>query len=167
MIKRLFEYDLFCSICLSQYVRPTTLMCGHSFCMLCLYKYLLQYPKKCPMCRNNIRCNWHELRVNVVLDALSRKLNPKKYSKILAHNEAEEDANGIIEQLEKKFDHGGQNYRPSMEDRTRLFFYHLRWYYTRMRIVVTIIAPIIILIWYFRYRKKLDKSKYWEDMRKH
>ena len=33
--------------------------------------------------------------------------------------------------------------------------------------MVTIIAPLIILIWYFKYRNTIDKSHYWEEMRKH
>ena len=43
-----------------------------------------------------------------------------------------------------------------MRERMRLFLHHLKWWYTRMRVIVTIVAPIIILIWYIKYRNTID-----------
>ena len=40
-------------------------------------------------------------------------------------------------------------------------------YYKRLRALITIVAPIIILFWYIKYRKKINSDEYWEEMRKH
>ena len=88
-IKKMLKYDISCSICLSQFVKPISMECGHSFCQFCILKYLLQYPKKCPMCRSAIKTCFQDLKVNIALDAISFKFNPRIYNKIRAFNDRE------------------------------------------------------------------------------
>jgi hypothetical protein len=94
-------------------------------------------------------------------------MNPMKYNKILAHNESEVRTTNILERLAAKFLEGGQNFQPTVQERLRLFLHNLRWFYTRARVIVTIIAPLLILMWYFKYRNKIDSAQYWEDIRRH
>ena len=70
-------------------MKPISLECGHTFCQFCLLKFLLQYPKKCPLCRTAISLCYQDLRVNVALDAISFKFNPRVYNKIRALNDRE------------------------------------------------------------------------------
>ena len=154
-VYKLFHREVECSICFSQFIKPVTLGCGHSFCQLCIFKYLLAYPKKCALCRSSIDACYQDLQVNFILDGISRKFNPTNYSKLRALNDREIRATRIYEKLAQKF-LDTENYRPSMRERVRLFLHHLKWYYTRMRVIVTIVAPIIILIWYIKYRNTID-----------
>ena len=165
-IYKLFNRELECSICFSQLIKPVTLGCGHNFCQLCIFKYLLAYPKKCALCRATIRACYQDLHVNFLLDGISRKFNPTNYDKLRALNEREIRNTQIYAKLAQKFD-DTENYRPSMRERMRSFLHHLKWYYTRIRAIVTIVAPLIILIWYIKYRNTIDESHYWEEMRKH
>ena len=81
-IYKLFNRELECSICFSQLIKPVTLGCGHNFCQLCIFKYLLAYPKKCALCRATIRACYQDLHVNFLLDGISRKFNPTNYDKL-------------------------------------------------------------------------------------
>ena len=94
----------------------------------------------------------------MILDALSCKMNPMKYNKIAAHNETEALHTNIIDRLAAKFLEGGQNFQPTVQERVRLFLHNLRWFYRRARVMVTIIAPLLILMWYFKYRNKIDSA---------
>lgn len=44
---------------------------------MCLLKYLVQYAKKCPLCRTFIAQSHDEFKTNVTLDYISRKFNQK------------------------------------------------------------------------------------------
>ena len=165
-MKKMLNYDISCSICLSQFVKPISLECGHSFCQFCILKFLVQYPKKCPLCRTAIKVCYQDFKVNVALDAISFKYNPRVYNKIRAINDRDAAKNKLFEKLQKKF-LDSQNYRPSNRERIRLFFHQMKWYYKRLRAIITIIAPIIILYWYIRYRKQINSDQYWEKVRKH
>lgn len=133
-------------------MKPISLECGHTFCQFCLLKFLLQYPQKCPLCRTAISLCYQDLKVNVALDAISFKFNPRVYNKIRALNDREVAESQLLEKLMAKFS-DGQNYRPSNRERIRLFLHNMKWYYKRLRAIITIVAPIIILFWYIRYRK--------------
>ena len=113
-----------------------------------------------------IKVCYQEFKVNVALDAISFKFNPRIYNKIRALNERELKKSRLVEKLAKKF-LDSQNYRPSYGERIRLFFHHLKWYYKRLRAIITIVAPIIILYWYVKYRKQINSDQYWEKVRKH
>lgn len=57
-----------CTICQELFVTATTLPCAHSFCELCLCRWLRgnsSSRKSCPICRRRIRANAHH---SVVLD---------------------------------------------------------------------------------------------------
>ena len=162
----MLNYDITCSICLSQFVKPVSLECGHSFCQFCILKFLIQYPKKCPLCRTAIKVCYQDIKVNVALDAISFKFNPRIYNKIRALNEREIKKSKLFEKLAQKF-LDSQNYRPSTRERVRLFLHNLKWYYKRLRAIITIVAPLIILYWYIRYRKQINADQYWEKMRAH
>ena len=102
----------------------------------------------------------------MILDSISRKFNPTNYSKLRALNDREIKTSKIYQKLSLKF-LDAENYRPSLKERIRLFLHHLKQVYSKVRVMVTIIAPLIILIWYFKYRNTIDSSHYWEEMRKH
>ena len=118
------------------------------------------------MCRSAIKTCYQDLKVNVALDAISFKFNPRVYNKIRALNDREVKKSKLFEKLAQKF-LDSQNYRPSNRERIRLFFHNMKWYYKRLRAIITIVAPIIILYWYIRYRKKINADQYWEQVRKH
>lgn len=44
---------------------------------MCLLKYLVQYAKKCPLCRTPILQYYEDFKPNVTLDYISRKFNTK------------------------------------------------------------------------------------------
>jgi len=130
-------------------------------------RFLLLYPEKCPLCRTAIKVCYQDLKVNVALDAISFKYNPRVYNKIRALNDRETASSQLLEKLAQKFLDDGENYRPSNRERIRLFLHNMKWYYKRMRAIITIVAPIIILYWYIRYRKQINSDQYWEKVRKH
>ena len=98
---------------------------------------------------------YQDFKVNIALDAISFKYNPRVYNKIRALNDREMKKLRLCEKLASKF-LDSQNYRPSTAERIRLFFHHLKWYYKRMRAIITILAPLIILFWYMRQRKQIN-----------
>lgn len=61
-----------CNCCLETLRNPVTLLCGHSFCQLCLADwYLISSKKICPVCRQE----WHGVpKVNQTLKTTIRKL---------------------------------------------------------------------------------------------
>eukprot|EP00924_Labyrinthula_sp_SR-Ha-C_P010057 snap_masked-scaffold_40-processed-gene-0.48-mRNA-1 protein AED:0.35 eAED:0.35 QI:0/-1/0/1/-1/1/1/0/260 len=46
--------ELSCSICVDLFVSPQTLSCGHTFCELCLTRWLAK-SLSCPLCRNDVK----------------------------------------------------------------------------------------------------------------
>ena len=69
--------------------------------------------------------------MNIVLDAISFKYNPTVYNKLRALNEREAKEKNIFHKLAQKY-LGNQDYRPSVQERFRLFLHYLKWYYTRL-----------------------------------
>ena len=102
----------------------------------------------------------------MALDAISFKFNPRVYNKMRALNERESAKIMLFEKLAQKF-LDSQNYRPSNRDRIRLILHNLKWYYKRLRAIITIVMPAIILFWYIKQRKQINSDQYWEKMRKH
>ena len=70
---------------------------------MCLLKYLVQYPKKCPLCRTKIATSYTDFKTNVVLDYISRKFNGRKYSRIFAQHEQEAKVSNVYERLAQKY----------------------------------------------------------------
>ena len=78
--KRVVSKELCCSFCLNMFVRPVTLNCGHTFCQYCLQSYFLRNNLSCGICRSDqIFEHPLDLKVNFVLDSISRQLNQKQY----------------------------------------------------------------------------------------
>ena len=99
-----------------------------------------------------------------MLAEISRKYNPSQYSRIRALYDAEMQETDLFAQLAKKFSQDS-SYVPTLRQRLRMFTCNVKYYYTRLRVIITIIAPIIILFWYFKYRHVIDSDKYWEEVR--
>uniref|UniRef100_A0A3Q2Y9T4 Nuclear factor 7, ovary-like n=1 Tax=Hippocampus comes TaxID=109280 RepID=A0A3Q2Y9T4_HIPCM len=73
--KQLFEKDdLTCSICLTIFTDPVTLLCGHSFCRKCLICFW-DTQHQCPQCRASLAdaCTSEDLCTNFVLLSLAEK----------------------------------------------------------------------------------------------
>lgn len=47
-------FDFMCNVCSEFMVNPTTLGCGHSFCMNCTARFKDSSQGKCPFCRRFI-----------------------------------------------------------------------------------------------------------------
>lgn len=63
------EPDLFCPECHNIFTEPVTLLCGHSLCQRCLYKFRgLRHPPICPLCGQAV---YYKPQINLVLNSLS------------------------------------------------------------------------------------------------
>ena len=69
----------------------------------CILKFLIQYPKKCPLCRTAIKICYQDFKVNVALDAISFKFNSRIYNKIRALNGREIKKTELFEMLGLKY----------------------------------------------------------------
>ncbi|XP_019724042.1 nuclear factor 7, ovary-like [Hippocampus comes] len=69
-----FTDDLTCSICLTIFTDPVTLLCGHSFCRKCLICFW-DTQHQCPQCRASLAdaCTSEDLCTNFVLLSLAEK----------------------------------------------------------------------------------------------
>lgn len=74
----MIEQELECQICLDLLVEPVTTMCGHTFCKLCLLRYLKD-KINCPMCRKLILQSKDTLNKNVVLENLIKSKYKDQY----------------------------------------------------------------------------------------
>ena len=78
--KKLLAKELQCSFCLSIFVKPVTLSCGHSYCKFCVLNYFLKNNLDCGICRNDVIISHPlELKVNIAMDSICRQLNAKDY----------------------------------------------------------------------------------------
>ncbi|KAK3586569.1 hypothetical protein CHS0354_001155 [Potamilus streckersoni] len=68
-----WDSDFSCSCCFELMVEPTTLICGHSFCQLCVARWFLQsHKRECPQCR----CTWiGNPKVNISLRNMIEKMH--------------------------------------------------------------------------------------------
>ena len=87
------EYE--CQICVDLLTEPTTTSCGHTFCKICLIRYL-KINLNCPMCRKPILQSKENLAKNILLENIIKSKYSRKYEerlKILKLSyESEEDA---------------------------------------------------------------------------
>ncbi|XP_077405910.1 tripartite motif containing 108 [Vanacampus margaritifer] len=69
-----FADDLTCSICLTIFTNPVTLLCGHSFCRTCLTDFLDTH-LQCPQCRTPVAFGKEvaALSTNFILLSLAEK----------------------------------------------------------------------------------------------
>lgn len=73
------ESDLTCAICSFLFEKPTTVICGHTFCNECIIKFLGFQPK-CPVCKYPI-LGFQKLNSNVAVQAIVevfKKEHPEK-----------------------------------------------------------------------------------------
>ncbi|KAK7899614.1 hypothetical protein WMY93_020467 [Mugilogobius chulae] len=67
-----FSEDLTCSICLSMFTEPVTLLCGHAFCRECI-TLSLNTQASCPQCRAPVNMRGHNLQSCYILRSLVEK----------------------------------------------------------------------------------------------
>lgn len=67
-----YSEDLVCSICLSIFSDPVTLLCGHSFCRQCITG-VLDATHRCPHCQAAISTEGKSLPTSFILRSLAEK----------------------------------------------------------------------------------------------
>lgn len=77
-MEHLIEKEFECQICLELFVEPVTTLCGHTFCRICLIKFL-NTKLNCPICRKPILQNIESLAKNVILENLIKTTHKLKY----------------------------------------------------------------------------------------
>ncbi|GFO16029.1 bifunctional apoptosis regulator [Plakobranchus ocellatus] len=94
------EEDLACSVCLLLAVQPTTLVCGHTSCRVCLARwYFTSKKKECPMCRQA----YHGLpMINIQLRNMIHKLYPDKARQRNREVLADEEATSLVQNYDKQ-----------------------------------------------------------------
>lgn len=73
------EKVLECPTCLNLLYQPITLLCGHSFCGVCLKSWLRSGSCICPMCRTPVEAYMGELHTSYALASTIRTLFPGLY----------------------------------------------------------------------------------------
>ena len=72
------EPEFECQICMDLLVEPITTICGHTFCKICLIRYL-RTKLNCPMCRKPILQSKESLAKNVMLENIIKSKYKNKY----------------------------------------------------------------------------------------
>ncbi|XP_024147804.1 E3 ubiquitin-protein ligase TRIM38 [Oryzias melastigma] len=68
-----YSEDLTCSVCLSLFTEPVTLLCGHSFCRECITTFLSSQ-QCCPQCRSDVSMEKTSLTTNHALKSLAERV---------------------------------------------------------------------------------------------
>ena len=78
--RKLLDRELRCSFCQEMFVKPVTLSCGHTFCRFCALNFFLNNTLACEVCKStDVFEHPFDLKINTILDSISRQLNPKQY----------------------------------------------------------------------------------------
>ncbi|XP_024144283.1 nuclear factor 7, brain [Oryzias melastigma] len=85
MASEYIEEQFKCSICLDSFINPTSIPCGHNFCLECIKQFWdTQQKTQCPLCKE-IFLNRPNLRINMglrdITDQFQRSLKEKAKSK--------------------------------------------------------------------------------------
>ncbi|XP_040009908.1 nuclear factor 7, ovary-like [Xiphias gladius] len=89
MASAFFSEDLTCSICLTIFTDPVTLLCGHSFCRQCITD-IVNTQHQCPQCRAAVPTEGTCLPTSHILKSLAEKAKEaEKMKKEHGHEKAE------------------------------------------------------------------------------
>lgn len=69
-----------CLICLDLLIEPVTTQCGHTFCKLCICKYLAE-KHMCPICRNVLFQTKESINKNFLLENIIKEKFKERYDK--------------------------------------------------------------------------------------
>ena len=83
-----------CPFCLKLLFEPTSILCGHTFCLLCMERYILTSEGiiQCPICREDltdIRSSLSHLKPNTILQNLFREFYGNEYEQRRIETESE------------------------------------------------------------------------------
>ncbi|XP_028264787.1 nuclear factor 7, ovary-like [Parambassis ranga] len=71
MASAIYE-DLTCSVCLTLFTDPVTLLCGHAFCRQCITE-VLRSQHECPLCKTSVSAEATSLPTSLILKNLVEK----------------------------------------------------------------------------------------------
>ncbi len=88
-----------CPFCLKLLFEPVSTLCGHTFCLLCLERFILISNRtlQCPICREDVtylRSASKHLKANSILHNLFRQEYEKEYE--IRRNEIDNERKNII-----------------------------------------------------------------------
>uniref|UniRef100_A0A667XA70 Uncharacterized protein n=1 Tax=Myripristis murdjan TaxID=586833 RepID=A0A667XA70_9TELE len=116
--------DLTCSICLTIFTDPVSLLCGHSFCRECITNSL-SIKDQCPQCRTTVPKEEKYLPTNHILKSLADKakevsesLCPEHEEKLKLICETDQQLACVICRDGEK--HDGHKFKPIREAATSL-----------------------------------------------
>lgn len=72
MASAFYSQDLTCSVCLTIFTDPVTLLCGHSFCRRCITD-VLNTKNQCPHCQTAVSTEGKSLPTSHILKSLAEK----------------------------------------------------------------------------------------------
>ncbi|XP_078144271.1 nuclear factor 7, ovary-like [Centroberyx gerrardi] len=96
-----YTEDLTCSICLTLFTDPVSLLCGHSFCRKCI-TICLSAQDQCPQCRTTVPTEEKYLPTSHILKSLAEKAKEAEKIKKEPGNEKTEVAECLCPEHEEK-----------------------------------------------------------------
>ncbi|XP_040908146.1 nuclear factor 7, ovary-like [Toxotes jaculatrix] len=100
MASALYSEDLTCSVCLTIFTDPVTLLCGHSFCRQCITD-VLSTQKQCPQCQTHVPREGTCLPTSHILKSLAEKAKEAEQKKTEHGREKAEVVELCLEHEEK------------------------------------------------------------------
>ncbi|XP_076024076.1 uncharacterized protein LOC143014166 [Genypterus blacodes] len=97
-----YTEDLTCSVCLTLFTDPVSLLCGHSFCRNCI-TVCLSTQDQCPQCRTNVPTEEGFLPTNHILKSLAEKAKEAEKRRKEKGSETAEVSEWFCEEHEEKF----------------------------------------------------------------
>jgi len=96
-----FNDEYKCTICQEVIYQPTTLDCGHNFCLSCVHQISQDdYRRhKCPNCRETLNKNPSDYQKNLFMEKMMEKLGGEEYQTFCQKRELEK----LCERINQKF----------------------------------------------------------------